>query len=131
MTTPNSHTTGETLDQLLERVIFEHPATHALREQWEAAKRTEREVYHRVCREEYEHRLEYHQICQTPEPEETARRETHLCTILFQEELDGRLSILWADIMRRLQAVLASKEAGSEDVAKADSPSGGANGSGT
>ena len=105
------HTTGETLEQLLERVLFEDPATHRLRDEWEDVKRTERAVFDRVCREEYERRLEYHQICQTPDPEAVARRETHLCTILFQEELDGRLSILWADITRRLQAVLASKEA--------------------
>jgi hypothetical protein len=113
--TNHPHTTGETLEQLLERIIFEDPVTHRLRDEWEQAKRTEQEVFERVCREEYERRLEYHQICQTPEPEATARRETHLCAILFQEELDGRLSILWADIMRRLQAVLANKAAEAEE----------------
>jgi hypothetical protein len=114
MTTPNPHTTGETLEQLLERVIFEDPATHRLRDEWEESKRTEQEVFDRVCREEYERRVEYHQICQTPDPEETARRETNLCTILFQEELDGRLMVLWQDIMRRVRAVLADKGAEAE-----------------
>ena len=98
------HTTGETLEHLLERVIFEDPATHRLRDEWEELKRTERAVFDRVCIEEYESRLEYHQICQTPDPAAAARRETHLCTILFQEELDGRLAILWADITRRAAA---------------------------
>ncbi len=113
--TTSPHTTGETLEQLLERVLFEDPATHRLRDEWEEAKRTERAVFDRVCREEYEHRLEVHQICQTPDPEAVARRETHLCTILFQEELDGRLSIIWTDIMRRLKAVLADAATSSDE----------------
>lgn len=114
MTNNDPHTTGVNLEQLLERVIFEDPATHKLRDQWEESKRTEQAVFDRVCQEEYERRLEYHQICQTPNPEEVARRETNLCKILFQEELDGRLWIIWQDIMRRVRAVLADKAAEAE-----------------
>src|SRR5207248_5154541 len=79
MTDPRPHTAGETLDQLLERVIFVDPATHRLRGEWEETKRTQREVYERVCREEYERRLEYHRICRTPDPEAVARHEANLC----------------------------------------------------
>lgn len=116
MTDNPKSTTGENLEQLLERVIFEAPITHRLREEWEEAKRTEKAVFDRVCHEEYERRLEYHQICQTPNPEETARRETNLCKILFQEELDGRLMVLWQDIMRRVRIVLADQAAEREET---------------
>jgi hypothetical protein len=105
--TNHPHTTGETLEQLLEHVLFEDPATHRLRDEWEQTKRTEQEVFDRVCREEYETRLEYHRICQSPDPETLARHETNLCSILFKEELNTRLTERWADIMRRLRAVLA------------------------
>lgn len=111
MTKPQSPPTGESLEELLERVIFTDPATHPLRDEWEQAKRTEQTVFDRVCREEYEHRLEYHRICQTPDPEETARRETNLCAILFREERDGRLWIIWQDVVRRVNAVLANRKA--------------------
>jgi hypothetical protein len=33
--TGHTHTTGETLEQLPERVIFEDPATHRLRNDWD------------------------------------------------------------------------------------------------
>lgn len=112
--TSHPHTTGETLEQILDRIIFEDPATHRLRDEWEQTKRIEQEVFERVCREEYETRLEYHRICQTPEPEAVASRETNLCTILFREELAARLTERWAGIYRRVQAVLAAKTAESE-----------------
>jgi hypothetical protein len=119
--TNHPHTTGETLEQLLERVLFDDPATHRFRGEWEQTKRTEQDVFDRVCREEYETRLEYHRICQTPDPETTARHETNLCRILFQEELDARLAERWADIMRRVRAVLADKAAeGTPDAVSGD-----------
>jgi hypothetical protein len=109
--TNHPHTTGETLEQLLERILFEDPATHRLRDEWAETKRTEQEVFDRVCREEYECRLEYHRICQSPDPEAMARHETSLCRILFKEELDTRLAERWANITQRLRAVLADKTA--------------------
>lgn len=109
--TNHPHTTGESLEQLLERVLFEDPATHRLRDEWEQTKRTEQEVFDRVCHEEYECRLEYHRICQSPDPEGTAQHEANLCRILFKEELDTRLAERWADIMRRVRAVLTDKNA--------------------
>ncbi|MFO0824967.1 MAG: hypothetical protein U0792_17910 [Gemmataceae bacterium] len=124
MTTPNQPT-GETLEQFIERVIFEHPATHALREQWETTKQTERDLFERVCREEYEYRLNYHQICQTPNLEETTRRETALCTLLFQEELEQRLFVRWNDILRRVRAVLADVNAADETPDPGDQDSSG------
>lgn len=122
--TDKTHTTGEGLEQLLERVLFEDEAAHPLRDEWHEMQRTEREVFERVCREEYERRLEYHQICQTPEPEETARRETNLCAILFKEDLDARLTERWADIQRRLRAVLENKTAAEGGASAADGGSG-------
>jgi len=92
MTDHTPTTIVESLEQLLNRVTFADPATHRLRDQWEEAKRTEQIVFDRVCREEYERRLEYHRICQTSNPAETARLKTNLCTILFREELDSRLA---------------------------------------
>lgn len=50
--TNHPYTTGETLEQLLERILFEEPATHHLRDEWEQTKRAEQEVFDRVCREE-------------------------------------------------------------------------------
>jgi hypothetical protein len=121
MTDHTPTTIGESLEQLLDRITFADPATHRLRDQWEETKRAEQEVFDRVCREEYEHRLEYHRICQTPNPEETARHETNLCTILFREELDQRLAERWAETLRRVKAVLADKAAAAEDSGSAGS----------
>jgi hypothetical protein len=67
-------------------------------------------VFERVCREEYEGRVMYHQICQTPNPEETARHETNLCKILFREELDARLAERWEIVRRKVAAVLEAKK---------------------
>jgi len=118
MTDHTPHTTGETIARLLERVIFADPATHPIREQWEETKRTEQEAFERVCREEYEQRLRYYRICQSPDPEGTARRETNLRKPLFQEELDQRLAERWAETLRRVRAVLADKAAAVEDGAQ-------------
>jgi len=116
MTDPHAHTIGETLEQTLERVIFSAPATNLIRQQWEGTKRIEQEVFDRVCREEYEKRLDYHRICQTPNPVGTARREADLCRQLFREELDERLAVRWADVLRRVQTVLEDDAAESEDA---------------
>jgi len=114
--TEHTTTIGESLEQLLDRITFADPATHRLRDQWEETKRAEQEVFDRVCREEYERRLEYHRICQAPNPEETARHETNLCTILFKEELDQRLAERWAETLRRVKAILTDKAAAAEDT---------------
>lgn len=113
--TDHPTTIGETLEQVMERVIFTDPATHKLRDEWEATRRQEKEVFDRVCREEYERRLDYHRICRTPNPEQAARRQTDHCTILFQEELAQRLAVRWADILRRVQVVLADRAAESAE----------------
>ena len=100
---------GETLEALIERIVFSDSATDTIRQQWKEAKRAEQEVYERVCREAYEQRLNYHRLCQAPNPEQEARRETDLCEILLREERENRLATHWADILRRVQAVLADK----------------------
>lgn len=130
MTDHKPTTIGDTLEQVLERIIFEDPATHPLRERWEETKRIEQEVYDRVCREEYERRLEYHRICQTPEPERVARRQTDHCRILFQEELAERLAVRWADVLRRVRAVLADQAAASEEESDAATNTGAGGGNG-
>jgi hypothetical protein len=131
MTNHSPHTTGETLEQLLERVTFADPATHRLRDEWEEAKRTEQAVFDRVCQEEYEYRLEYHQICQTPQPEEAARREVALLRPLLREELEGRLFALWTDIVRRVNVVLADRAVEPGEAQDSGSASGGGDSSGT
>jgi hypothetical protein len=116
MTDHSKTTAGETLEGMIERVLFEDPATHPIREEWERTKAEEQAVYARICEEEYQRRLEYHRICQTPDLEETARREATLCKILFKEELDARLAERWAIVLRKVQAVLADKAAASEET---------------
>jgi hypothetical protein len=115
MTDHHPTTIGETLEQVMERVIFADPATHRLRDEWAETRRQEQAVYDRVCREEYERRLDYHRICRTPNPEQAARRQTDHCTILFEEELAQRLAVRWADILRRVQVVLADRAAESSE----------------
>ena len=129
MTTP--HTIGATLEQLVEAAVFSDPATAKLRAEWEETKRTEQEVFDRVCREEYERRLDYHRICQTPDPEGTARHETNLCKILFREELDERLTERWATIQRRVCAVLEDRAAESGEQHDSGSAGGSGGSSGT
>ncbi len=129
MTDHKPTTIGDTLEQVLERVIFEDPATHRLRDEWHETKRVEQAVYDRVCREEYERRLDYHRICQTPDPDQVAWQQANLCKQLFREELDSRLALRWADVLRRVQTVLADKAAAGSaetpgtgsDVHRADS----------
>jgi hypothetical protein len=130
MTTPTPHTIGATLEQLVEMAVFSDPATAKLRAEWEQTKRTEQEVFDRVYREEYERRLDYHRICQTPDPEGTARHETNLCKILFREELDDRLAERWATIQRRVRAVLEDKHGEQGDTPRGQG-SGEGNGAGT
>ena len=109
MTTPNPNTTGQTLEQLLDSVIFSDPATHALRDEWERTKAEEQTVFERVCREEYEGRKMYHEICRTPNPESVARHEATLLRPMLKEELDARLAERWEIIRRKVAAVLADK----------------------
>jgi hypothetical protein len=124
-------TTGETLEGMIEDVLFEDPSTHPIRDEWERTKAEEQAVYDRVCREEYERRLEYHRICRTSKPEEMARHETNLCKILFREELDARLAERWKLVLRRVMSVLADKAAASEETPGTDSASRRADNSGT
>lgn len=106
MSDPQPPTTGETLEQLLERVVFEHPATHPVREEWERINAEERAGFERWRREELDGRKMYHEICKTPDPEAVARHEVNLLTPMAQEELDARLTERWEVIRRKLAAVL-------------------------
>lgn len=104
------HTIGPTLEQLLDRALFSDPATHPIRDEWERTKAEEQAVYARICEEEYQRRLKYHRICQTPNPEGVARSETNLCAILFQEELEARLAERWAIVLQRVRAATDKTE---------------------
>ncbi len=110
--TPN---TGETLEELLEGVIFADPGTHRLREEWEATKREVQELFVKASREQYEERLDHHQTCQAPNAEELARAEASALRILLIEERDRRLAQIWATILRRVETVLAEKNAEKDD----------------
>ena len=111
MPTNHPHPIGPTLEQLLDQVIFSDPATHPIREEWERTKAEEQVAFERVCREQYEQRLEYHRICLTPDAVKEARREAALLRPMLREELDARLAERWATVQRRLRAVLEDKAA--------------------
>jgi hypothetical protein len=61
--TENDPTPGETLEEMLERVIFTDPVTRRLRDEWGATKREVQHLFESACRERYEDLLEFHQIC--------------------------------------------------------------------
>ncbi len=105
---------GETLEEMLERVIFADPVTHRLRDEWEATKREVQQLFEKACREQYEEQLESHQICRAPNAEEQARAKASALRIFLIEERDRRLASIWADILRRVEAVLGDKEAQTE-----------------
>ena len=109
---------GPTLEQLLDQVIFSDPATHPIREEWERTKAEEQAVFERVCREEYEGRKMYHEICKTPDPEAEARREANLLRPMLREELDARLAERWAITLRKVRAVLEDKADAAEGMSE-------------
>jgi hypothetical protein len=116
MSTNDPHTTGPTLEQLLDSIIFADPGTHALRDEWERTKAEEQAVFERVCREEYEGRKMYHEICKTPDPDTVARHEANLLRPMLKEELDARLMERWVIIRRKVAAVLEDKAAAAEEI---------------
>ena len=112
MTDPTPHTTGTTLDQLvdeIERITFADPVTHPLREQWEETKREVQALFEAACAEEYERRLNEYRACGTPDAEERARREADLIRPMLEEERERRLALVWAEVLRQVKAVLAQK----------------------
>lgn len=132
MPTDHPHTTGPTLEELLDRITFSDPATHPIRDEWERTKGEEQATFERVCREQYEQRLEYHRTCQTPDAETAARREAALLRPMLQGELDARLAERWVIVLRKVQAVLKDKVAvGSADSSPTRSDGGTADNSGT
>ena len=67
------------------------------------------EAEHRQSFEQYQYRLEYHQICESPNPEDEARRETNLCIPMWREEVEARLCERWLLVVRKVNAVLEAK----------------------
>jgi hypothetical protein len=116
MTNPDPTPIGETLEQILERAIFADPVTHRLRDEWEATKRDVQELFENACRAQHEEQLAYHQTYHTPNAEEQARVDASALRIFLIEERDRRLALVWADILRRVEAVLAEKEVPTEET---------------
>ena len=116
MTTHNPPTTGETLEQMIERITFEDPVTHRIREEWEETKREVQDLFERACAEQYEMRLDYHRTCAAPDAEEQARREESLIRPMLAEERERRLVLVWSEILRRIRAVLAEKAAAADET---------------
>jgi hypothetical protein len=113
----NDSTTGprETLEEMLEQALFADPVTHRLRDEWRATKAEVQALFEKACQQQYEELLDYHRICAAPDPEEAARAEASALRILLIEERDRRLAAIWADILRRLEAVLTEKRAEHEE----------------
>jgi hypothetical protein len=114
-------TIGEPLEQVLERVVFVDPQTHRIREEWEATKRDVQALFERACTDQYELRLDYHRACGEPNAEELARRDAALIRPMLAEEREHRLALVWAEVLRRAQAVIADKsDAAAEDALYTD-----------
>jgi hypothetical protein len=111
-------TIGEPLEQVLERVVFADPLTHRIREEWEETKREVQALFERDCTEQYELRLNYHRACGEPNAVELSRQEAALIRPMRAEEREHRLALVWAEILRRAQALMAENA----DVAAEDAP---------
>jgi hypothetical protein len=111
-------TIGEPLEQVLERVVFADPLTHQIREEWEETKREVQALFERDCTEQYELRLNYHRACGESNAEELARQEAALIRPMLAEDREHRLALVWTEILRRAQAVMA----GRADAAAEDAP---------
>lgn len=133
MTTPTPHTTGETLEQLLDRVVFENPdpRVQRLKAIWENAKREAEDLFERASAEQYEDRLDCYRTCGESNAEELAQRDAGLLRLLLREEKEKRLTAIWTDILRRVEAVLADTNAKSEQTPDSGSVGGTAGSSGT
>ncbi len=113
------HPLGKSLVELLEEVTFSDPDPRIqnLKERWAEWQRLEQEAFERVCKERYDYALNFHQICRTPNPEDVAREEVRLCRPMWEEELNARLTQLWQEITRRVNAVLEDiKDESTEDA---------------
>jgi hypothetical protein len=111
-------TIGELLEQVLERVVFADPLTHRIREEWEETKREVQALFERDCTKEYELRLNYHRACGEPNAEGLARQDATLIRPMLAEKREHRLTLVWTEILRRAQAVMAGKA----DVAAETTP---------
>jgi hypothetical protein len=115
-------TIGEPMEQVIERVIFADPRTHRIREEWEETKREVQALFEHACTEQYELRLIYHRACGETNAEELARREAALIRTMLAEEREHRLALVWTEILRRAQAVMAVRgTAATKDTLHSDS----------
>src|SRR5205814_8827371 len=91
--------TGESLEQLLERVAFADPdpRVQRLKHLWEQMRDETRALFERASKQRSAERLEYHRICGTPNAEDVARAEAGALRQLLIEEREQRLTTAWAD----------------------------------
>lgn len=84
---------GPTIEQLLEQTVFADPdpRVQRLRQLWEGHKAEAADLFARADRENYEHRLRYHETCGAAEPEVLARAEASALRQLLVEEREQRL----------------------------------------
>lgn len=108
---PESRPTGPTLDELLEQTVFagDDPRIVRLKGLWEDAKREAKDLFEKADQENYEHCLNYHRTCGTPDAEERARAEASALRQLLFEEQEERLGVIWADILGRVQRVMEDR----------------------
>lgn len=112
MSTPNPPSTGPTLTELLEQIVFADPDPNVqrLKVRWEEVQREVQALFETACREQHEYRLKYHRGCGTPDADAAALRDLALVRPMLVEEREQRLALLWQDIYRRVGQVLAEKQ---------------------
>jgi hypothetical protein len=109
MSTPNTPSTGPTLTELLEQIVFADPDPNVqrLKARWEEVQREVQELFESACRDQHESRLKHHRGCRTPDADAAALRDLALIRPMLAEERDRRLCLLWQDIYRRVGRVFA------------------------
>jgi len=100
------------------------PATHPLRDRWEETKREVQVLFEKACTEEYERRLDYYRTCGESGRRGAGEARSDPHPSYADEEREQRLAVVWAEIQRRVAAVLADKAAAEDsgsDESRADS----------
>lgn len=113
MSTPNRPSTGPTLTELLEQIVFADPDPNVqrLKARWEEVQREVQELFETACRDQHEYRPKHHRGCGTPDAEQAALRDLALIRPMLVEEREQRLTLLWQDVYRQVGQVLDRKAA--------------------
>lgn len=116
MSTNSPTPIGETLEALLEQVVFSDPdpRVQRLKARWEEIRREVQELFESACRDQHEYRLNYHRVCGTADAETHALRDLALIRPMLVEEREQRLCLLWQDIYRKVGEALTEKTEAAE-----------------